>query len=282
MEREKTTKKLGKIEGKILIFGGVYSNLQALQALLEIAEEEGIAKSNIICTGDIIGYCAQPNECLELIKEKGIHSIAGNVEIQLREEQEDCGCDFSDGGRCDIFSKNWYAFAQNSLDKNYIPILNELPDFLQFEYAGKKATVVHGSFHHTSEFIFKSTAWPSKAKNFKDTESEIIIAGHCGLPFYDNKDGSLWINPGVIGMPANDGETDVWFGILDDENGDLSFEFLNYEYDHEQASKLMAKKNLPQSYAQTLKTGIWDNCEILPETETQAQGKPIEFSDDTA
>lgn len=277
MEREKTSKKLENLKGKILIFGGVYSNLQALEALLTIAKEEGITSQNMICTGDIVGYCAQPNECLELLKENEIKTIAGNVEIQLREEQEDCGCDFTDGGRCDIFSKNWYAYAQQKLDPKFIPWLKELPDFLEFNYAGKKTRVVHGSYHHTSEFIFKSTEWSTKAKNFKDSDSEIIIAGHCGLPFYENQEGSLWLNPGVIGMPANDGETAVWFGILDDENEELSFEFLNYEYDHDLASNLMLENNLPKTYAQTLRTGIWDNCEILPDLETNSQGEALEF-----
>jgi hypothetical protein len=38
---------------------------------------------------------------------------------------------------------------------------------------------------------------------------------------------------------------------------------------------LMLEKGLPASYAKTLLTGIWDNCEILPEKETRNQGKPI-------
>ena len=38
-------------EGKILVFGGVYSNLQALEALQKVAEKEGILPENIICTG---------------------------------------------------------------------------------------------------------------------------------------------------------------------------------------------------------------------------------------
>ena len=32
-----------------------------------------------------------------------------------------------------------------------------------------------------------------------------LVAGHCGLPFTQTIDGRLWHNPGVIGMPANDG-----------------------------------------------------------------------------
>ncbi|MGB3468398.1 MAG: metallophosphoesterase family protein, partial [Cyclobacteriaceae bacterium] len=74
-------KNIGKIQGKMLVFGGVYSNLQALNALKKVAEEEEISTCNILCTGDMVGYCAQPDECLRSIREWGIHSIAGNVEL---------------------------------------------------------------------------------------------------------------------------------------------------------------------------------------------------------
>ena len=55
---------IGTKKGKLLLFGGVYSNLQALEKLIAIAEEEGIPAENCICTGDITGYCAQPEETI--------------------------------------------------------------------------------------------------------------------------------------------------------------------------------------------------------------------------
>ena len=39
----------------------------------------------------------------------------------------------------------------------------------------------------------------------------------------------------------------------------------------------MESKPLPQTYKETLKSGIWDNCEILPEVEANLQGFEIEF-----
>ena len=59
---DKKIKYIGTKSGKLLRFGGVYGNLQALEALISIAETEGIAPENCICTGDITGYCAQPEE----------------------------------------------------------------------------------------------------------------------------------------------------------------------------------------------------------------------------
>jgi len=60
-------KAAGTLTGKILVFGGVYSNFQALQKMQEIATELQIAPSHIICTGDVVGYCAQPEETVQSV-----------------------------------------------------------------------------------------------------------------------------------------------------------------------------------------------------------------------
>ena len=267
---------MGIVNGKLLFFGGVYSNLQALQALKEWSDQNQYAPQNIFCTGDILGYCAQPAECIELIKQWEIHSIAGNVEIQIRNEEEDCGCDFKSGGRCDLFSRNWYAYTQSKINRQAIECLHTWPHHIQFSYGNKKLLIVHGSWFNTSEFIFKSTPWQVKQQNFDATGSDIIISGHCGLPFFDEHNEKLWINAGVIGMPANDGTDSVWFLTLDQSTtGEIEHQFHRLQYDHRQASELMRRNGLPQSYADTLLTGIWDNCEILPEEETSQQGKMI-------
>ncbi|WP_303318229.1 metallophosphoesterase family protein [Flavivirga abyssicola] len=265
------------LTGKVLLFGGVYSNLQALEALKLVAEYEGITPENCICTGDIVGYCAQPEESVQLFKIWKAKSIAGNVEIQLREGAEDCGCDFKKGSRCDGFSQLWYPYAQSKLSKNSLEFMNTLPDHITFNYAGKKVMVVHGSYSNTSEFIFKSTPWSVKSQNFDVDNFDMIVAGHCGLPFHDKKEDKLWLNPGVIGMPANDGNSNVWYAILNDENGILSYEHHTLNYNYKLANKLMNNDLLPKEYARTIITGIWDNTEILPAVESGLQGFGIQL-----
>ncbi|OBX26802.1 metallophosphoesterase family protein [Gelidibacter algens] len=274
---DKKINNIGKISGKIMLFGGVYSNLQALEQLKSIAESENIPPENCICTGDIVGYCAQPEETVQFFKNWNAQSIAGNVEIQLREGAEDCGCDFRKGSRCDGFSQLWYPYAQSKLSKNSLEFMATLPDHITFEYADKKVTVIHGSFENTSEFIFKSTPWERKQPSFKATKSDVIIAGHCGLPFYQFNDDYLWLNPGVIGMPANDGTPNVWYAILDDANETFNFKHHQLDYNHKLTSKLMQNGFLPEEYARTIITGIWDNTEILPAVESGLQGFVINF-----
>jgi len=267
-------KNIGEIKGEIIVFGGVYSNLQALESLKEYADARNISSQNIFCTGDVAGYCAQPEECVQLVKEWGINCIAGNVELQLASGEDDCGCDFDEGSRCDVFSRQWYPYAQSKLSENSINWMKELPEHISFHYGGKKVVMVHGSYTGTSDFIFKSTPWEEKERHFKETDANIILSGHCGLPFTDQKDSMKWVNAGVIGMPANDGQTSVWFIELNEKHDVIPHQM---EYDHIKANKLMVENSLPEAYAKTLLSGIWDNCEILPEAETNLQGKMIHF-----
>lgn len=269
---DKKIENLGNIKGKVLLFGGVYSNLQALEKLKQIAENLNIAPENCICTGDIIGYCAQPEETLQLIKLWGAKSIVGNVEVQLRDNAADCGCDFREGSRCDGFSQLWYPYAQSKLSKNSLDYIATLPDHIYFKYCENEITVVHGSYDNISEFIYKSTPWERKELTLNATKSNVIIAGHCGLPFKDVQDNKQWINPGVIGMPANDGEPHVWYAILEEKDGKMLVTHHTMQYNYKLTSQLMQNGLLPEEYARTIVTGIWDNTEILPPTESGLQG----------
>ncbi|MFK7832025.1 MAG: metallophosphoesterase [Winogradskyella sp.] len=273
----KQIQNIGKLTGKVLLFGGVYSNLQALEALIAIATSEGIPAENCICTGDIIGYCAQPEETLQTFKNWNPKSIIGNVELQLRDNADDCGCDFREGSRCDNFSQQWYPYAKSKLSQDSLNYLQTLPDHIKFTFGGKAIAVVHGSYLGISEFVFKSTHWNIKQPNFDALQSEVIIAGHCGLPFYHENEDQLWLNSGVIGMPANDGNTDVWYAILNDASDTFNFEFRTLSYNHKETHQLMQNGLLPESYAKTIVSGLWDNMEILPETEQKLQGKRIQL-----
>ncbi len=276
MINKTNTKNIGKLpSGKVLIFGGVYSNFQALQKIKAMATALDIPNTQIICTGDILGYCAQPNECLELIRDWNIHTIAGNVELQIREDEDECGCNFSEGSRCDLLSQNWYAFTQKQISADNKEWLFTLPEFLRFEFGGKKCFVLHGGLENTSQFIFNSTDWKIKADILDATGADVILSGHCGLPFHDYQENKYWINPGVIGMPANDGTARVWYGILENQRGKINFSHQSMEYDHETAATFMKQKGLPSTYAETLSTGLWDNMEILEEEEKLLRGKAL-------
>lgn len=261
-------------DSEILIFGGSYSNLEATTEIISIAKELLIPASRIFCTGDIVGYCANPEETVQLITNWGIHTIVGNVEINLRNGEEDCGCNFDEGSRCDTFSQRWYPYAKIHLSETSIDWMKQLPEIIRKEINGKKVVMIHGGIPNVSEFIFASTPWKRKQELFDLLDADVIFCGHSGLPFVQEKNDKLWINAGVIGMPANDGTSRAWFATLNPHTWKVKIH--SFDYDNEQAANKMITADLPFEYAHTLKSGIWDNCEILPSQETKAQGIRIQ------
>jgi len=258
----------------LLIFGGAYSNLQATEKLYQIANTLQFKPANIVCTGDVVGYCAQPQETVDLIQNWGIHVIAGNVEVQLRDGSDDCGCNFDEGSRCDLLSKGWFPFAQAHLNAPAIDWMKNLPLTKTVSMNGLQFQAIHGGYPNISEFIFKSTEQDVKTNIASQFEAEVILAGHCGLPFGDSIGQQMWVNSGVIGMPANDGTPRCWFAIYRTDT--KSVEWHSFLYDHQTTHDLMVKNNLPLPYAKTILSGIWDNCDILPKAETALQGQSIQ------
>lgn len=266
---------LGTLSGPVLLFGGAYGNLQALQALQALAAVEHFPPGQVFFTGDMAGYCAQPVECIELLQQWGVRGIAGNVELQLGSGAEDCGCNFNSEGRCDLFSRNWYAYTRAQVTQREKAWMQELPFHIGFRLNGKKVLMVHGSPDKTAGYVFASTPWTVKREYLERTGADIIVGGHAGLPFAQRGEGGWWINAGAIGMPANDGTDRVWCAALQVTGDGVQVRFMPFRYGSDETVRLMHLQGLPSSYAQTLKTGIWDNCEILPEWEARRQGQPL-------
>jgi len=276
-----TVRDLGKLENPLLIFGGCYSNLQATQAMQNWAYKNGFQPEQCICTGDIVAYCGNPYETVELIRDWGVHCIQGNVEQSLATKADDCGCGFEGGTVCDILSRGWYPFADNAIKQDQRDWFKQLPEHLQFTFADKSIRVVHGAVSDVSRFMFASQAdsdFNSEFALLNDIDpADIVIAGHSGLPFTKYIENKQWHNSGALGMPANDGTQDVWFSVLDVVDNDLLFTHHRLEYDAESSKRQMLKNNLTQGYHEALTTGLWPSMDVLPNTEKQQQAYKISF-----
>lgn len=58
------------------ILGDIHANLEALTAVLKDAQEQQC--THHACTGDVVGYNANPRECLNVIREMGMPCVKGN------------------------------------------------------------------------------------------------------------------------------------------------------------------------------------------------------------
>ena len=269
---------LGDLQGKLLFFGGPYSNLQATQALKSLADVLQIQASNIICTGDTVAYCAHPNETVALLREWGITVVMGNCEESLGWRAPDCGCGFEEGSACEVLSESWYRFANQNIEIENRDWMRSLPRIVRFSFHNKSFAVIHGGIQKINQFIFASTDSATKAQTIKDAKVDGIVAGHCGLPFTEQINGKLWHNPGVIGVPANDGTPRVWYSLWNTVQGKIHIEKRSLEYDANLTRANMLKAGLDNGYAQALMSGLWPSLDVLPNAERAQQGKTLNES----
>ncbi len=264
-------------EPRFLVFGGPYSNLQATEAILAEASRRGIPAHRVICTGDVVAYGADPKACVDLVRDAGIGVVMGNCEEQLALDAGDCGCGFAPGSECDRLSAAWFSHARSQLNRADRDWMGSLSKQLEISIAGLRLVAVHGSLSDKSRFVFGSTPSRVKALDLASSRADGIIAGHCGLPFSQVIDGQLWHNPGVIGMPANDGTPRVWYSVLSPGRTprSISVEHACLSYDHQGAAMAMRRVGLPEGYASALTSGRWPNCDVLPRNEARAQGHPL-------
>ncbi len=265
-------------EGPVLVFGGPYSNLRATAALKARAEALGIPPHRVICTGDVVAYCAEPEETTQLIRQWGCHVIAGNCEEQLAEGAGDCGCGFEEGTACDLLAKGWYPFANMRVSAESRDWMRQLPTAATFTWAGSTFRVVHGGTSVINKFIFGSET-EVIADELVAGDADVVIAGHAGVPFITKqvRDGRtrLWFNPGVIGMPANDGTTDVWYGLITPTANGLEFSLSRLKYDHAGAAASMRRWSYADGYARSLVTGLWPSLDVFPDAEKAQTGRRI-------
>ncbi len=268
---------LGRLEGPVLVFGGAYSNLAATTALRKEANRLGIPPERIICTGDLVAYCAEPEQTVELIRDWGVHVVMGNCEKSLAERAIDCGCGFDEGGTCAALSVDWYQYADSKISAQDRGWMGELPHRLVFEFGARKFTVVHGGVTQLNRFLFASSPGAEKQLEFDALEdgTDGVIAGHCGIPFGQMVGEKVWLNAGVIGMPANDGTRDGWYMLLDHAAAQLQAHWRRLAYPCGDTRQTMHRAGLNSGYADAIMSGLWPSEDVLPYAEKRLRGKAL-------
>jgi predicted phosphodiesterase len=259
-----------------IAFGGPLSNLDALQALFAEARALGVPPDRMICTGDVVGYGAEPEACVKALRDKAIATVMGNVEEALGLGSEDCGCNFIEGSACDALSGRWYAFARDNISEDSRAWMRALPRFIDLDIAGHRVRALHGGAGQINRYVFASDTAAIADETVDLPAGTIVIAGHCGIPFTAQVAGVLWHNPGSLGLPANDGTTRVWYALIEADDGGLRISHRALAYDHGAAAKKMRAARLPEAYARALETGLWPDTAILPAAERAATGKALD------
>ncbi|MBN1645105.1 metallophosphoesterase [Candidatus Woesearchaeota archaeon] len=169
---------------RLLIISDIHSNILGLEAVLKDAEQYG-PYTDKLCAGDIIGYNANPAECIEKIISENFTAVAGNHD---RVGRGDKVSDF-----------NWlaeYAIekTQKELKSKHINYLQSLEKI--YVDPTMKFLLTHGSFGKGREdcYIFhEQDAFGVMQRRLdfnNDTSEGVIIriplgiVGHTHIPLY--------------------------------------------------------------------------------------------------
>jgi len=267
---------LGNFDQTLLVFGGPYSNLAATRAIQEIARDFKISADRVICSGDLVAYCAEPVETIDLIRDWGIQVVMGNCEESLAYNEPDCGCGFDVGSSCSTLSLGWYEFVNARVSPEQRSWMKDLPRSIDFQIGRSHFKVVHASVDSINEFVFPSTDSGLKSSQLDQAGSDVIIGGHSGIPFGQKIDRRLWLNAGVIGMPANDGTPEGWYMLLEPVAGSFHVSWHRLVYDYRLSHRTTMAAGMKE-YGQALQDGLWPSMDSLPQAERRQRGQALEL-----
>ena len=257
---------------RIAFIGGIYSNAHALTATLDDIARRGAQATYFL--GDLGAFGPHPDRIPELLRERGIPGIQGNYEESLSTRADDCHCGYTDP-RDNHFAQISYDYTFANTSDAHKDWMGTLPREIRFTAGGRKFLLVHGSPRRINEFLWRSTSPEAFLEKLcADFDADVIVCTHTGLHWHKPLGGGRHvINAGVIGRPANDGRTNVWYAMADVTADSLSVEFVPVHYDHDALAEEMRHERLPEAFIETVRTGWWTTClEVLPPKE-RASGR---------
>ncbi|HOJ33119.1 MAG TPA: metallophosphoesterase family protein [Candidatus Hydrogenedentes bacterium] len=236
------------------IISDLHANLEALQAVLNKIDTLGI--DQVVCLGDVVGYNASPNECVDIVKERNIPTVCGNHDA--------VACGLEEPWGFNPVALSAALWTRDHLTPENQQWLRELPVNRSFEHF----LASHGTPMDRDFYLF---AWEDALPYFDYVSQlghRVCFFGHTHCPAIFSLDGSygleddstfkitdekmFFINPGSVGQPR-DGDPRAAFGILDTDRH--LYELVRVEYPVEQAAERIIASKLPHFLAQRLHLG---------------------------
>ncbi|MCX6354121.1 MAG: metallophosphoesterase family protein [Candidatus Aureabacteria bacterium] len=235
------------------LISDIHGNTDALHAVLADIEKSGADK--LLCLGDIVGYGAEPEECLREVRSEKIDTIQGN--------HDSATVGTTPLEHFNEYAKEavlWTAARLGAEDKKY---LRDLP--LTRDYGG--FTIVHSSLDAPHEWHYIVDMLAAR-RCFELLTERICFIGHSHVPLVFTESGSLScgreseiairedaryiINIGSVGQPR-DGDSRASYGFYDTEA--MRVEIRRVPYDIRSVQIKIESAGLPRFLAFRLGIG---------------------------
>lgn len=205
--------------------GDIHGNLPALQAVLNEIEDAGIL--TILNTGDnVVGY-PWPNEVIEMLREKNIPTTQGEMDrlaTRFVRKQESLRDKLSN---VEYEALRWTH--ENTRSEN-LEHMKDLPKKLELVFEDIPIFLCHGTPSTQMDQLGAEDS-PTRYRRERETaNARLIICGRTHRPHARLVDDALFVNPGSVGMPPDDGAL-ASYAIINTESEPWSVEFRNAVYD---------------------------------------------------
>jgi predicted phosphodiesterase len=238
---------------KYAIIADIHANLEAFQVVLNDIEKQKC--THVACLGDIVGYNANPKECLDTIRAMNIPCVKGNHDEFCSSETplEGFSPHAAEAG-------NWTRGKLTEDDRKWLRELKYLRLVSNF-------TIVHATLDGPQRwgYVFDKLA---AAASFTYQNTPVCFFGHTHVPVAFIRDSVVkggtyskfrvepgrkyFVNVGAVGQPR-DGNPKTAYVIYDMDEG--SIELRRLDYDIAAAQKKILEAGLPARLAERLSMG---------------------------
>jgi predicted phosphodiesterase len=241
---------------KIAVISDIHGNKQAFEATLEsVAASDA---EELWCLGDLVGYGADPDACVELAREHAAVCLAGNHDLAVTGEIA-----LSEFSRGASLAAQWTREVIKPENLEFLQTLSPQSD-------GEPVGLYHASPRDPVwEYVLSAllaelcldqqrrrlclVGHSHVALSFSRREGELATGEpRRGGEQLDLRDGEWLINPGSVGQPRDGDPRAAW--LLLDLDG-LTASFVRIDYDIAGAAAAIRAARLPDSLAERLEYG---------------------------
>jgi predicted phosphodiesterase len=243
------------------LLSDIHANLPALEAVLADIAKRAVRVDAIYHLGDLVGYAPWPDETVALLGAAGIPGVSGNYDSTVATAYKHCGCKYEDPHQ-EALSHESYAWTlvhTSSATKRQLAALPFRIDVrpLGGHLAGPTLTLVHGT--PTLNTVYWTEQRPDHfctqmAQVVGARAGDVIAFGHTHKPWHRVVGGVEFVNAGSVGRPK-DGDPRAGYVLLDVGASGVRAEFVRVEYDLERAMRGILESDLPDDFADYLRTG---------------------------
>ena len=236
----------------IAVMSDIHGNLPALQAVIEDAESYGVRDYLIL--GDIVGYGAEPGECIEALIKLNAIAVRGNHDHAVIDPDNRYLDRFNESAKDAIYHSKTVLTLEHKIYLARLPIFKE----------SNGAHMVHGSMVDPFSYV---EGIHDATRSFEKQFLQVCFIGHTHVPvIYRSANGYVQvlepttlfmgsmskylINVGSVGQPR-DGDPRACYVLWDDD----MVTYRRVSYDIEKAQQGILEAGLPSRLASRLATG---------------------------